>query len=315
MPESRKPYPRPSGVWLPIVTPFLGGEIDYESFERLLGHYLSQGISGVVPLGTTGESPTIEPHEVEAIVDLTLEVVDGRVPVYVGIGGNSTRKVIQLLHRLERYRFTGILSVCPYYNRPSESGICEHFRQIARSTDRKILIYNIPYRTGVNLSNDAVLELAATSGIVGIKDSCASFSQSVDLLRRRPSSFSVLTGEDAMFYSTLALGGDGGILASAHLSTEQFVDVFNRMRANDHQGALSTWQALEPKIRILFKEANPMPIKHWLWKQGLIHSPECRLPLSRISDSLVREIDLLTEECSHRRTAPSIAMWATGDRV
>jgi 4-hydroxy-tetrahydrodipicolinate synthase len=282
-----------SGVWLPLVTPFLGGEVDYESYERLIGHYLAQGIAGLIPLGTTGESPTIEPYEAEALIDLTLEVVDGRVPVYIGVGGNSTRRVVQRIRQLERFAFAGVLSVCPYYNRPSEGGICEHFREVARSTDRSIVLYNIPYRTGVNVSNDSVLALSEVPNIIGIKDSCANLAQSIDLLARRPSGFSVLTGEDTQLYTTLALGGDGGILASAHFQTAAFAQVFHRMRANDHQGAHVHWRTLESAIRLFFREANPMPIKYWLWRQGLIHSPECRLPLTRVSTSLAHDLDAL----------------------
>jgi 4-hydroxy-tetrahydrodipicolinate synthase len=282
-----------AGVWLPIITPFLGGEVDFDSYEGLLGHYLSQGISGVIPLGTTGESPTIEPYEAEALIDLTLEVVDGRVPVFVGVGGNCTRKVTQMIRRLERYKFQGILSVCPYYNRPSEEGIRAHFCELAKSTDRSILIYNIPYRTGVNLSNDAVLELSSVPNIIGIKDSCASLSQTLDLLNRRPPGFSVVTGEDALLYTTAAYGGDGGILASAHWEPRTFIKVFEKIKANDHLGALSLWNSLEPMIRTLFREANPMPLKYLLWKQGLIQSAECRMPLTRVSRSLSDTLDSL----------------------
>lgn len=282
-----------SGVWLPIVTPFLDGEVDLESYERLLAFYLSQGVAGIIPLGTTGESPTIEPFEAEALIDLTLEIVDGRVPVYVGIGGNSTQKVTQLMRRLERFPFDGTLSVCPYYNRPSEDGIREHFRRVAESTDRPILIYNIPYRTGVNLSNDSLFELAQVRNIVGVKDCCASLPQTIDLLRRKPADFAVLTGEDALFYTTLALGGEGGILSSAHYRPKTFVEVFRRMSDNDHQGARTLWSTLEEATRLLFKEPNPMPIKHWLWRCGLIRSRECRLPLTKISSGLAVQIDRL----------------------
>ena len=294
MPRQRLLPPPPiSGVWLPIVTPFLDGEVDLESYERLLAFYLNQGITGLVPLGTTGENPTVEPYEAEALIDLTLEIVDRRIPVYVGIGGNSTRKVTQLIKRLSRFGFDGILSVCPYYNRPSEDGIREHFRCVAESTDRPVLIYNIPYRTGVNLSNDSLLELSEVKNIVGVKDCCASLPQTMDLLRRKPAGFAVMTGEDALFYTTLALGGTGGILSSAHYRAEAFVQVFERMSDNDHQGARALWSRVEEATRLLFREPNPMPIKHWLWRCGLIRSPECRLPHTRISPTLREEIEAL----------------------
>jgi len=280
-----------SGVWLPIVTPFVDGAVDFAGYERRLEHYLGKGVSGVFPLGTTGESPTIDDDEMEALVERTVGVVAGRVPVFVGVGGNATRKVLATLKRLERHRFEGIVSVCPYYNRPSQDGMREHFTRIAEATDRQILVYNIPYRTSVNLANDTLLRLAELPNVVGVKDSSGNLAQSLDLLRQRPEGFAVMTGDDALFYTMLAHGGDGGILASCHVATEGFVGVHARMAANDHHAARAIWSRLEAVVPLLFKEANPMPIKHCVWRQGLITSPECRLPLTRISSGLADELD------------------------
>jgi 4-hydroxy-tetrahydrodipicolinate synthase len=284
-----------SGVWLPIVTPFHEGIVDFASYEGLVEHYISLGISGIFPLGTTGESPTLDDDESEAIVERTISAVAGRVPIFVGIGGNSTAKTVKQLKRLEHYDFAGIVSVCPYYNRPGQDGLREHFTRIAEATDRPIAIYNIPYRTAVNLTNDTLLELAELPNIVGIKDSCGILAQSLDLLRRRPPGFSVMTGEDNFFYTMLAHGGDGGILALAHLKTTDFVSVHERMQANNHQGAQAIWSRLETLVPLLFREANPMPIKYCLWRQGLIRSPECRLPLTRVSPELAAELDRALE--------------------
>jgi 4-hydroxy-tetrahydrodipicolinate synthase len=280
-----------SGVWLPIVTPFADGKVDLVSYERMLRHYLAKGVTGVFPIGTTGESPTLDAEEIEALVDCTITVVAGRVPVFVGIGGNATKKVIAAIRRLERYPFPGIVSVCPYYNRPGQDGLREHFTRLAEATDKQILIYNIPYRTSVNMSNETLLALAELPNIVGVKDSSGDVAQSLELLRRRPPGFAVLTGDDGFFYTSLAHGGDGGILASCHVHTERFLEVYARMRANDHQGARAIWAVLEPVIPLLFKEANPMPIKHALWRTGLITSSECRLPLTRVSEALARDLD------------------------
>lgn len=287
-----------SGVWLPIITPFKDGEIDYAGYERLLDHYVRAGVSGVIPLGTTGESPTIDEAETEALVEETVATVAGRVPILIGVGGNDTRKVVKAVKRLREHAVQGILSVCPYYNRPSQDGMREHFTRVAEATDRPILIYNIPYRTGVNLANDTLLALADVPNIAGVKDSSGNIAQSLELLRRRPAGFAVLTGEDAFFYTMLAHGGDGGILASAHVETATFLSVYERMVANDHQGALKAWARLEPLVPLLFKEPNPVPIKHCLWRQGLIASAECRLPLTRVSDALAKDLDRLvpTEE-------------------
>jgi 4-hydroxy-tetrahydrodipicolinate synthase len=280
-----------SGIWLPVITPFLDGRVDLASYERLLEHYLATGVTGIFPLGTTGESPTLDEDEMEAIVERTLHVTAGRVPVFVGVGGNATGKVVKALGQLQRYAFDGIVSVCPYYNRPGQDGLREHFTRIAEATDRPILIYNIPYRTSVNMSTDTLLELARLPNIVGVKDSSGSLAQSLNLLRRRPDGFAVMTGDDPSLYTMLAHGADGGILASSHLATELFVDVYTRMAANDHRGAHTAWARVATLVSLLFKEANPMPIKYCLWKLGLISSPECRLPLTRISRELAGELD------------------------
>jgi 4-hydroxy-tetrahydrodipicolinate synthase len=200
---------------------------------------------------------------------------------------------VKAVKRLEKHAVQGILSVCPYYNRPSQDGLREHFTRVAAATDRPILIYNIPYRTGVNLTNETLLALAEVPNIAGVKDSSGNIAQSLELLRQRPAGFAVLTGEDAFFYTMLAHGGDGGILASAHVETAAFLSVYERMVANDHQGALKAWSRLESIVPLLFREANPMPIKHCLWRQGLIDSAECRLPLTRVSDALARDLDRL----------------------
>jgi len=225
-----------SGIWVPLITPFQDGEIDLASYRNLVEHYIGLGVSGLFPLGTTGEAPTLDDGEIDVILKETAAAVAGRVPVFIGVGGNATRKVAAAVERLGRQDVDGIVSVCPYYNRPGQDGLRDHFAAIAGATDRPVMIYNIPYRTAVNLENDTLLELAELPNIVGVKDSSGDLAQSLDLLARRPEGFAVLTGEDAMIYTMLANGGDGGILASSHLATETFVEIDRRMAANDHPG-------------------------------------------------------------------------------
>jgi 4-hydroxy-tetrahydrodipicolinate synthase len=280
-----------TGLWLPLITPFKDGAVDFASYERLIEHYLALGIDGLFPLGTTGESPALDEAEIDEIVERTVATAAGRVPVFVGVGGNATRKVEKALKRLERFAFEGIVSVCPYYNRPSQDGLLAHFRAVAGATDRDVLIYNIPYRTAVNLANDSLFELAEVKNIVGVKDSSGSIAQSLDLLARKPAGFSVLTGEDALYFTMMANGAEGGILAASHLMTERFVEVGRRFADNDVAGARAAWAPLAQVVPLLFAEANPMPIKHLLWRQGLIASPECRLPLTQIADALARRLD------------------------
>lgn len=280
-----------SGVWLPIITPFLDDTVDYESYKRLIDYYTSKGIDGLIPLGTTGEIPTLSDEEFEGIIEKTMEYNQGRLPVYVGVGGNYTKKVINKLKIAEKYNVQGILSVCPYYNRPNQEGIYSHFKSIAEETNLNIVIYNIPYRTGTNIENETIYKLAEHKNIIGIKDSCGDIKQTMSLLMNPPKDFSILTGEDILLYTTLTLGGHGGILASAHLHTEMFVNLYKEVKNNNLNEAFKIWQELYPFIPLLFKEPNPAPIKYALHKMGLINSPEVRLPLTQISDGLKEKLD------------------------
>jgi 4-hydroxy-tetrahydrodipicolinate synthase len=280
-----------TGVWLPIITPFKDDKIDFKSYKRLIEHYSEKGISGFIPLGTTGEIPTLSDYEFEEMIERTMDYNKKRLPVYVGIGGNYTANVIKKVKIAEYYDIQGILSVCPYYNKPSQDGIYAHFKAIANETDLNMIVYNIPYRTGVNIENDTIYKLAEIKNIIGLKDCCGDIKQSMSLLMNPPKDFSILSGEDLLFYLTLTLGGQGGILASAHLKTEQFVEVYNKVKANNIAGALETWKDLYDLIPLLFKEPNPSPIKYFLSQTGLIASDEVRLPLTTISEQLKQKLD------------------------
>jgi 4-hydroxy-tetrahydrodipicolinate synthase len=282
---------RINGVWLPIVTPFLNGQIDYHSYRSLIGHYIDKGISGIMPLGTTGECPVIDDYETEKIVDMTVETANKRVPVFIGIGGNDTKKTVERIVGLEKYGFDGILSVVPYYSRPDQNGIYRHFKCISESTDRDIVIYNIPYRTGVNMENDTLFRLAELKNIVGVKDSCGNIRQSMELIFNKPENFSVLTGEDLLYYLSLSLGGDGGILASAHIDTEKFVKIYRLMKSNSHHEALSVWKELADLIGLLFAQPNPAPLKYLLKMKRMINDDSTRLPITPITDDLKSRLD------------------------
>ncbi|MBU3143768.1 4-hydroxy-tetrahydrodipicolinate synthase [Clostridium sp. CF012] len=279
------------GVYVPLITPFINDKVDFNSFKRMIDYYSSKDISGIIPLGTTGESPTISDYEYEEIISKTMEYNNNRLPVFIGIGGNSTSKVINQLKLVEKYNIDGILSVCPYYNRPDQRGIYEHFLKISESTDLNIIIYNIPYRTGRNIENDTIYKLAELKTIVALKDSCGDIKQTASLILNPPKNFSILTGEDVLFYTTLTLGGDGGILASSHLNTEEFIDVYNAVKNNNHQLALEKWKPLSKFIPMLFEEPNPAPIKYCLNRLGLINSAEVRLPLTEITDDLKNRLE------------------------
>jgi 4-hydroxy-tetrahydrodipicolinate synthase len=280
-----------NGVWLPIITPFKDDKIDFKSYKRLIEHYSEKGISGFIPLGTTGEIPTLSDYEFEEMIERTMDYNKKRLPVYVGIGGNYTANVIKKVKIAEYYDIQGILSVCPYYSKPSQDGIYAHFKAIADETDLNMIVYNIPYRTGVNIENETVYRLAEIKNIIGLKDCCGDIKQSMSLLMNPPKDFSILSGEDLLFYLTLTLGGQGGILASAHLKTEQFVELYQKVKANDTVGALQIWKELYDIIPLLFKEPNPSPIKYFLTQTGLIDSDEVRLPLTTISEQLKQKLD------------------------
>jgi 4-hydroxy-tetrahydrodipicolinate synthase len=282
---------RLQGVWLPLITPFRDGELDETSLRRLVRHYAAQPIEGLILAATTGEGLTLDRGETERLVRLTAETLGGRLPLLLGISGSDTRKLGKELDRTASWPVQGYLVACPYYTRPSQDGLFQHFSTLARDSDKPIAVYNIPYRTGVNMSNDTLLRLASLPRIIGVKDCCAEPAQSFDLMRARPQGFSVLTGDDAQLYSALAHGADGGILASAHVETGLFARVYNAMLDGNYRRALTIWQELVDLTRLLFAEPSPAPIKHWLWRAGLLDSPEVRLPMTEVSAALAARID------------------------
>jgi 4-hydroxy-tetrahydrodipicolinate synthase len=282
---------RISGIWLPLITPFRDGALDEASLRRMTRHYLGQPIDGLILAATTGEGLTIDEDETAQLVTAVAEEVGGRKPIYLGISGSDTRKVGKALHATADWSVNGYLIACPYYTRPSQDGLYRHFAALAGETPRPIAVYNIPYRTGVNMANETLLRLAELPNITGVKDCCADQSQSFDLTRAKPEGFAVMTGEDALFYNALTQGADGGILASAHIDTARFASVRNIFMSGDQIGALRAWRTLADLPRLLFAEPSPAPIKHWLWRAGLIESPEVRLPMTPVSDILARRIE------------------------
>jgi 4-hydroxy-tetrahydrodipicolinate synthase len=282
------------GVWLPLVTPFRDGGLDEVSLRRCIRHFAAEPIDGLILGATTGEGLTLDDEEAERLVAVAadeLARIGSRMPIYLGLSGSDTRNGVKALERAAAWPVDGYLIACPYYSRPSQLGLVHHFSALADGTARPILIYNIPYRTGVNLGNEAMLQLAERANIVGVKDCSADPAQSFDLLRRRPPGFAVLTGEDTLFYGALTQGADGGILASAHVETRAFVSIRNHLLEGAQARALADWRLLCDLPRLLFAEPSPAPIKHWLWRTGLIDSPEVRLPMTAVSEALAARID------------------------
>ena len=282
---------RIEGLWLPLVTPFRDGALDERSLRRLARHYLGQPVDGMILAATTGEGLTIDEDETERLTAIVATEVAGRIPVFLGLSGSDTRKVAKALAHTAPWPVDGYLIACPYYTRPSQAGLYHHFAALAGETARPIMIYNIPYRTGVNLANDTLLRLAELPNIVGVKDCCADQVQSFDLMRARPDGFAVMTGEDALLYAALTQGGDGAILASAHVETARFAAIRQMLLAGDHRASLQAWRGLVDVARLLFAEPSPAPIKHWLARAGLIDSPEVRAPMMPVSAALAARIE------------------------
>ena len=291
---------RLGGIWLPLITPFRDGRLDETSLRRLLAHYAGEPVDGLILAATTGEGLTLDEEETARLCGIAAGGRPAGRPIYLGLSGSDTRKLVHALERTADWPIQGYLITCPYYTRPSQEGLFRNFAVLAGATARPIIVYNIPYRTGVNLGNETLLRLAERPNIVGVKDCCADQAQSFDLLRARPPSFAVLTGEDASFYGALAHGADGGILAAAHVETRAFAAVRACLLAGDQPGALAAWSELVDLARLLFAEPSPAPIKHWLWGCGLIDSPEVRLPMTGVSDALAQR---LAAEAARRRSS------------
>jgi 4-hydroxy-tetrahydrodipicolinate synthase len=282
------------GLWLPLITPFRDGELDEASLRRLVRHYVSGPVDGLILGATSGEGMSLSISELERLVTLVrAEINDIRryVPICLGLSGASTAKIKDVLDETAAWPIDFYLIASPYYVRPSQRGLLQHFTALADHASWPLLIYNIPYRTAVNVTNETLLALAQHPNIVGMKDCCADRAQSIDFLKRRPAGFRVLTGEDAQVFDALSDGADGAILLSAHVETEAFASVRSLMTQGKRDAAAAAWQGISELTRLLFIEPSPAPAKHWLWRTGLIDSPEVRLPMVEMSAELAAHLD------------------------
>src|SRR3954454_22848148 len=285
---------RLQGLWLPLVTPFRNGELDETSLRRLVRHYAGGPVDGFILAATSGEGMTLGVAELERLVSaVRAEISDSRryLPFCLGLSGASTRKMLDALDETAAWPIDFYLIASPYYTRPSQRGLLQHFTALADHTSWPIMLYNIPYRTAVNLTNETLLQLAGHRNIVGMKDCSSDRAQSIDFLRQRPAGFRVLTGEDAQYHEALADGADGGILLSAHIETEAFAAVQTLLRQGDHHAALACWQGIAALTQLLFTEPSPAPAKYWLTRSGLIDSAEVRLPMVEVSAELAAWLD------------------------
>ena len=292
---------RLQGLWLPLITPFRDGELDEASLRRLVRNYAAGPVDGFILAATSGEGMSLRADELERLVTVTRSELSGsgrHLPILLGLSGASTAKMLDALDETATWPIDGYLIASPYYIRPSQRGLVQHFTALADHASWPIVLYNIPYRTGVSLTNETLLQLALHPNIVGMKDCGADRAQSIDFLSRRPPNFRVLTGEDALYHEALADGADGAILLSAHLETDAFASVRTLMKQGDCAGAHTCWKAISGLTRLLFAEPSPAPAKHWLERSGLIDSAEVRLPMVEVSPELAA---LLDEEIERRR--------------
>jgi 4-hydroxy-tetrahydrodipicolinate synthase len=291
------------GLWLPLVTPFRDGVLDESSLRRLVRHYADGPIDGLILAATSGEGMSLGSDELERLVAVTRAAISESrryLPICLGLSGASTPKMLDTLDETAAWPIDGYLIASPYYTRPSQRGLVQHFTTLADHASWPVVLYNIPYRTAVNLTNETLLRLAGHPNIVGIKDCSADRAQSIDLLARRPAGFRVLTGEDAQYHEALCDGADGAILLSAHLETEAFAAVRTLMKQGDRDAAQACWETISGLTRLLFAEPSPAPAKYWLARARLIDSPEVRLPMVEVSTELAAWLDQEME----RRTQP-----------
>jgi 4-hydroxy-tetrahydrodipicolinate synthase len=287
-----------SGIWVPLITPFADGEVDHAALRALVRRYADAGIAGLVALGTTGEPAALDAAEQDAVLATILDEVQAHaaargaadaqaLPVLVGVSGNQTASMRERIEQLNALPIAGVLMAAPYYIRPSQAGIVGHFMALADASDKPVVLYDIPYRTGVRLELDTLLTLAAHPRIQAVKDCAGSLDTTLALIR--DGRLQVLTGEDINIFNTLCLGGSGAIAASAHLRPERFVALYRALSAGRLDEGRRIFNELAPLIQALFAEPNPAPVKALLAAQGLIRD-ELRMPMTRAGDALVERL-------------------------
>ncbi len=281
-----------TGSIVAIVTPMQDdGRIDTPRFKALIDFHIAQGTDGIVVVGTTGESPTVDFDEHKELIRVAVEHAASRIPVIAGTGGNSTAEAIELTVSAKKAGADSCLSVVPYYNKPTQEGLYRHFRAIAEAVDIPLIVYNVPGRTVADLANDTTLRLAQIANIVGIKDATANIERGADLLRRAPKDFTVYSGDDGTGVALILLGGKGIISVTANVAPRLMHDMCAAALAGDLRKTRETHFKLLGLHTRLFVEANPIPVKWAVAQMGLI-GMGIRLPLTPLSQQfheVVRE--------------------------
>jgi 4-hydroxy-tetrahydrodipicolinate synthase len=272
-----------TGSLVAIVTPMLeDGALDLPRFRKLIDWHIAEGTDGIVVVGTTGESPTVDFDEHKELIRVAVEHSRGRIPIIAGTGGNSTAEAIELTASAKKAGATASLSVVPYYNKPTQEGLYRHFKAIAEAVDIPQILYNVPGRTVADLQTDTTLRLAQVPNIVGIKDATANLERGSDLLRRKPQDFLVFSGDDATGLALMLLGGHGVISVTANAAPRLMHEMCAAALAGDITRAREINNRLLGLHRHLFCEANPIPVKWAVQQMGLIEGG-IRLPLTPLS--------------------------------
>jgi 4-hydroxy-tetrahydrodipicolinate synthase len=279
------------GTGVALVTPFKANlEIDYEALGKVIDFVIKDGVEYVVTLGTTGETPTLRKEEKKEIVQFTYDKVNGRVPVVVGAGGNDTRELIKELEELPLDKAIAVLSASPYYSKPSQEGLFQHYKAIAEATSKPIMLYNVPGRTGRNLNADTIIRLATeVDNIAGIKEAGGDMAQCMQVLRDKPADFLVVSGDDALTLPQIACGMEGIISVAANSFPKVFSEMVRHCLKSDFKSAKALNDKLIAGYELLFAENNPAGVKAALAELGLIGN-YLRLPVVPVSKELQKKI-------------------------
>ena len=272
------------GAMVAIVTPFKNDQVDERALRELIEFQIANGTDGIVPCGTTGESATLTHEEHDRVIEITIDAVKKRVPVIAGTGSNNTAEALRLTKHAYEAGADGALIVCPYYNRPTQEGLYQHFKTIAESVPSPIILYNIPGRTGVNLMPEMVAKLAKIKNIVGIKEASGSIKQMSDVINLCGNEFSVLSGDDLFTLPLLAIGGTGIISVISNVAPADMAGLVDAFAAGDMIRAKALHHKMSPLIDALFIEVNPIPVKAALALMGKIEY-EYRLPLCKMAEA------------------------------
>jgi 4-hydroxy-tetrahydrodipicolinate synthase len=285
------------GVFTAIVTPFdNSGNIDFKSFENLLKFQLQSNISGIVPCGSTGEASSLDEDEYIDVLKFVVEKVNGKKKIIAGFGTNSTQKTLKLIKKVNNIKLDALLVIIPYYNKPTQKGIIEHFKLICQNTDHKIIIYNIPSRTGINAIPQTILEISKFKNVVGIKEASGNLEQISEIARITDKNFSILSGDDTLTLPIMSVGGNGVISVASNIIPNEISDMCLSFENGNIKKAIEIHQKYFNFIKSMFRETNPIPIKYILKKKNIIKTDELRLPLTRISKENASYIDKIMKE-------------------